>query len=162
MWVDEEELKDFLKEREVNKKRLYCNWCTQETNHEVKGQHVIIVNAPREMQEVLIYRLWICMGCERGLLEQEYLNESMGEHEQDLEYFPKRSRNALAPKSYSKLKPELEAIYREFALRGFGANPGGWYGSRNIGTAAKEIGEMPALSHIGSRNPGQATSTDAS
>ncbi len=113
MWVDDEELKDFLKGREVDRKRLYCNWCKQETNHEVKGQHVVIFNAPGEMQEVLIYRLWICRGCERGLLEQEYLNEVMGEDEEDLEYFPKRSRSAFAPKSYSKLRSELTAIYRE-------------------------------------------------
>jgi Domain of unknown function (DUF4145) len=113
MRIDDEDLKDFLKEREVDRKRLYCNWCKQETNHEVKGQHTTIFNAPDEMQEVLIFRLWICMGCEKGMLEKEYLNEFMGEDEEELEYFPKRSRNALAPKSYSKLRPELTAIYRE-------------------------------------------------
>lgn len=113
MRIDDEELKDFLKEREVDKKRLYCNWCKHETNHELKGQHAAIFNAPDEMQEVLIYRLWICMGCEKGLLEEEYLNEFMGDDQEELEYFPKRSRNALAPKSYSKLRPELTAIYRE-------------------------------------------------
>ena len=113
--MDEEELRDFLREREVSKKRLYCNWCRVETNHEVKGVHVAIFQDPYDGEhEVFTYRLWVCMGCERGLLEQEYLSERVNEDDgRNLKYFPKRSRYSLAPKEYSKLKPELRAIYRE-------------------------------------------------
>jgi hypothetical protein len=68
---------------------------------------------PGGYRELLIYRLWICMGCEKGLLEEEYWNDAMPEDCADFEYFPKRSQHSLIPKSYSKLKPELRTIYQE-------------------------------------------------
>ena len=40
-------------------------------------------------------------------------NEFEYDEEQNFAYFPKRSRNVWAAKTYSKLKPELTAIYQE-------------------------------------------------
>src|ERR1700681_3599618 len=95
----------------VKKTRIYCNWCKQETNHELKGEHRTVF-VDEFLSEELIYSLWICMGCERGLLREAYSNSAMGD-DYEFMYFPERSQNALVPKPYSKLKPVLEAIYKE-------------------------------------------------
>lgn len=102
-----------MDDEQILKKRLYCNWCKQETNHELTGEHKGVFGREEvgELVEVLVYRLWICMGCERGLLEEEYDSELVDGPE--FEYFPKRSQQSLVAKPYSKLKPELKAIYEE-------------------------------------------------
>lgn len=96
----------------MKKTRIYCNWCRQETNHELKGEHII--NFSNEgFPEMLAYRLWICMGCERGTLQEGYWNGAMNEDDEEQEYFPERSQKSLVPKPYSKLKPKLAGIYKE-------------------------------------------------
>jgi hypothetical protein len=95
-----------------NKTRIYCNWCKQETNHELKGEHT--VKFPDEdFPEMLVYRFWICMGCERGTLQEGYWNGGMNEDDEEQEYFPERSKKFLVPKPYFKLKIALSDIYRE-------------------------------------------------
>ena len=97
-----------------SKVKIYCNWCKQETNHELKGEHTIRFNFPDgSFPEVLVYRFWICMGCERGTLQEGYWNIGMPDDYEEQEYFPERSQTFLVPKSYSKLKPTLAAIYKE-------------------------------------------------
>ena len=102
-----------MADEKTEKKRLYCNWCKHETNHELKGEHKGIFEDLIVGHDVLIYRLWICMGCEKGLLEEQYLNDAMPSGYSEFEYFPKRSQHSLTAKRYSKLKPELRAIYQE-------------------------------------------------
>src|SRR6266446_2961119 len=94
----------------VQKKRLHCKRCNYETNHELKGEHRGVFGDPESFQEVLTYRLWICMGCERGLLEEEYTIDGSIE---EFEYFPEPSKDFLFAKSYSKLRTELRTIYEE-------------------------------------------------
>jgi hypothetical protein len=101
-----------MAEEALNKTRIYCNWCKRETNHEFKGGHKVVYD-PEALAEMFVYRLWICMGCERALLQEEYSNNTMPEGYAHFEYFPERSENALVPKPYSKLKPTLAAIYKE-------------------------------------------------
>jgi uncharacterized protein DUF4145 len=100
-------------DEKIQRKRLYCNRCQHETNHALKGEHKGIFGDPElgEPEERLTYRLWICMGCERGLLEEEYWTGALPWA--DYEYFPKRSQHSLIAKPYSKLKPQLTAIYQE-------------------------------------------------
>jgi hypothetical protein len=97
----------------LKKTRIYCNWCKQENNHELKGEHKRIFHDEHGFEEVLIYRFWICMGCERGTLQEGYWNSAMPDDYEELEYFPERSEKFLVPKPYSKLKEHLEAIYKE-------------------------------------------------
>jgi hypothetical protein len=109
-------VKLFMADEQIQRKRLYCNWCKHETNHELKGEHTGTFGNPElgELREVLTYRLWICMGCEKGLLEEEYCSEAIpDEAGVEFEYFPKRSQHSLIAKYYSKLKPQLRAIYQE-------------------------------------------------
>jgi hypothetical protein len=95
------------------RKRLYCNSCKQLTNHILKGEHTGIFGSDPEFSEVLEYALWICMGCEFGTLEQTYWNDAMRDGQEDVNYFPERTEHALSTKPYSKLKPQLRAIYKE-------------------------------------------------
>jgi uncharacterized protein DUF4145 len=98
---------------EVSKKsRIYCNWCKHETNHELTGEHrADFYEREIGFSETLIHRLWICMGCEHGLLQQLYTSDA--DPEGEYQYFPERSQTALVPKPYSTLKPTLTAIYTE-------------------------------------------------
>jgi len=59
------------------------------------------------------YKFWICMGCEHGMLQQRYWNNLMDEGEEEHVYFPPSSENNVTPKNYSKLKPNLKALYKE-------------------------------------------------
>ncbi len=103
-----------MTDEESKKTRIYCNWCKQETNHELKGEHKAVFGlGPNEYRESLHYKLWICMGCEHGLLEEKYENEDMHGEDAEFEYYPERSRHTLFAKPYSKLKPALVAIYKE-------------------------------------------------
>jgi hypothetical protein len=96
----------------AGKTRIYCNSCRQETNHEQKGEHKGIFHDEQGFGEVLIYSLWICIGCESGVLQRIYTNDAM-DPDCDYEYFPERSQTTLVAKPYSKLKPSLAAIYKE-------------------------------------------------
>jgi hypothetical protein len=106
------------------KMRVYCNTCKQETNHELKGEHSSswTDNEGAGFGETLTYRLLVCMGCERGVLQHEYSNSEMfywndatdrAEEFSDISYFPERSQHDLVPKPYAKLKPTLAALYKE-------------------------------------------------
>jgi Domain of unknown function (DUF4145) len=101
-----------MTDEESKKSKIYCNWCKQETNHELKGEHTI--KFPHEnFPEMLVYRFWICMGCERGTLQEGYWNGGMNEDDEEQEYFPERSKKFLVPKPYFKLKIALSDIYHE-------------------------------------------------
>src|SRR6266436_447374 len=100
----------------LNKKRIFCNYCKQDTNHDLKGEHTVKTSATDwDFQEHSTYRLWICMGCEHGLLEQEYENSEMLtsdgadgiEYYSEFSYYPERSLHDLTTKQYTKLKPKL-------------------------------------------------------
>jgi hypothetical protein len=106
----------------LNKKRIFCNYCKQDTNHDLKGEHAVKTSATDwDFQEHSTYRLWICMGCEHGLLEQEYENSEMLmsdgadgiEYYSEFSYYPERSQHDLTTKQYTKLKPKLASLYSE-------------------------------------------------
>jgi hypothetical protein len=107
-----------MAEEALKKKRIYCNFCKQDTNHNPKGEHTVKTYEEESgFGEILIYRFWICMGCERGVLEQDYSNSDMTwngtDYFSDFSYYPERSQHDLAPKYYTKLKPKLAALYTE-------------------------------------------------
>jgi hypothetical protein len=111
-----------MAEEALNKKRIFCNYCKQDTNHDLKGEHTVKTYATDwDFQEHSTYRLWICMGCEHGLLELEYENSEMMtsdgadgvEYYSDFYYYPERSRHDLTTKQYTKLKPKLASLYSE-------------------------------------------------
>ena len=100
------------------KTRIYCNYCKQDTNHDLKGEHTVETYQQEwDFAESATYRFWICMGCEHGVLQQEYSNSEMVDEDNDaffnLLYFTERSQYDLTPKPYTKLKPKLASLYAE-------------------------------------------------
>ena len=107
-----------MAEESRKKKRIYCNYCKQETNHNLQGEHTVKTSATDwDYQEHSTDRLWICLGCEHGVLEREYANSEMynneGDYYSEFYYFPERAQHAIAAKHYTKLKPKLAALYAE-------------------------------------------------
>jgi len=107
-----------MAEEALTKTRIYCNYCKQDTHHGLKGEHTVkTYDEESEYGEILNYRLWICMGCERGVLQQEYSNTEMPndgvDYFSDISYYPERSQYDLPPKHYTKLKPKLASLYTE-------------------------------------------------
>jgi hypothetical protein len=111
-----------MAEEAVKKKRIYCNYCKQDTNHDLKGEHTTTSHDDEaDFGETLTYGLWICMGCEHGVLEQEYGNSEMVasdgadgfDYYSEFSYYPERSEHDFVPKHYTKLKPKLAALYTE-------------------------------------------------
>ena len=105
----------------AKRRRVYCNNCRRETNHELKGEHSTSWS-DEHFSEMTAYRLLVCMGCECGVLQQEYSNSEMSYWDEDndqsvefsdISYFPERSQHDLAPKLYSKLKSTLTTLYKE-------------------------------------------------
>jgi hypothetical protein len=107
-----------MAEEARKKTRIYCNYCKQDTNHDLKGEHTVeFYDDESGYGERLTDRLWICMGCEHGVLQQEYSNSEMMDNEGDeystFHYFPERSQHDLTSKQYTKLKPKLADLYTE-------------------------------------------------
>ena len=101
-----------------DKKSVFCNRCRGRTNHDLKGQYVHRWKSPDDdIQGEDEYKLWVCAGCEMGVLEiSESDSESYypdGGAEIRTEYFPKRMQDGLVPKTFRKLGTTLEKIYRE-------------------------------------------------
>jgi len=95
------------------KSKIYCNWCGQDTNHQLQAEHRFPAGTEIGADDVWLYQLWICCGCDHGTLLQvhwQFLDEVK---DGMVSYFPKRSQEQLAPKPYSKLKPKLSILYEE-------------------------------------------------
>src|ERR1700726_2923398 len=103
-------------EEAPKKARIYCNYCKQETNHDLKGEHTVkSFDDDSQFGEMTAYRLWFCMGCERGVLQLDYSNSEMYDgnddrYLSDISYYPERSQLDLTPKPYAKLKPKLAGL----------------------------------------------------
>jgi hypothetical protein len=102
-----------------DKTSLFCNRCRGRTNHALKGSYVHRWKSPDDddIQGEVKYNLWVCAGCETGVLEiSESDSESYfpdGTTEIRTEYFPKRMHEGLVPKTFRKLGATLEKIYSE-------------------------------------------------
>lgn len=67
-----------MAEEAPKKTRFYCNHCKVETNHQLIGEHSIkSYDDEADFGEIATDRMWICMGCEHGVLQQEYSNSEM-------------------------------------------------------------------------------------
>lgn len=109
------------------RKRIFCNTCTGETNHVAQGDFVQRTedNDDAWMWQENIYRLWMCAGCESGMLEICYTNASIvdesGEQAYMYEYHPMRMTGSIATKSFVQLPAKLQRIYKE-TIQAFNAD----------------------------------------
>ena len=78
------------KETATKTTRIYCNYCKQDTNHDLKGEHEFTwYDDDAEFGESNLYRLWICMGCEHGVLQHEHSNSEMSPTKKNPSIFPR-------------------------------------------------------------------------
>ena len=108
------------------RQKFYCNRCKQVTHHQLHSVHERndeeVAYEGTSMAHVVFwetdeYRLWICCGCDAGLLESAYTNMGMSDETGDQffnsELSPKPQRTSLTPKRFLKLSDKLGAVYRE-------------------------------------------------
>ena len=110
-----------------NKKRLYCNRCHNETNHVLKGEHSRRYYEEDEhgrpmFWEDLVFRFWICAGCDEGTLEEAYTMSSMVDEEgsqvYSFTYYPDRTAQQLQIKRFKEIPSKLFKLYSE-AVRAY-------------------------------------------
>ncbi|MBD3337810.1 MAG: DUF4145 domain-containing protein [Candidatus Lokiarchaeota archaeon] len=100
------------------RKRIYCNRCKSDTNHELKSEHHRdSYYDEANFQEIIGFRFFICAGCETGVLEEYYTNTGYKDDNEkqlfDYEYHPIRSEFHVERKIFIKLPKKLNTIYRE-------------------------------------------------
>lgn len=103
-------------------KRIYCNTCKGQTNHELKSVHerkssdIDFENNPLNeagKYEEWTYFFWICRGCETASLEEDHVVYINGNEQFVPAYYPRRERNSLATKVFKQLDEKLTDIYEE-------------------------------------------------
>lgn len=112
-------------------KRIFCNACKDTTNHVLKAEHVRQFHHIEDDQlvfwEEIVYRFWICAGCDKATLEECYTMDGMRNQndKQFYEYtvFPKRNEHEVSGKHFIQLPRKLDTIYRE-TIQAFNADLG--------------------------------------
>lgn len=107
-------------------KKIACNVCNLETNHELKAIHQSIQDeydkktGYPEFHEEINYLFWICRGCDTATLENAYTCDGMhyenGDTIWDSTYFPERQNVKRHRKYFKHLENELEKVYVEAVL----------------------------------------------
>lgn len=117
-------------------RKLFCNTCKIETNHEVKAMHARTEDVYDEetgeppFAQVIYwenweYRLWVCRGCDTAMLEEAYTDAGMYNPDTDKyiensTLYPQRTRRVWPQKRFRYLDEKLKAIYQEVII-GFNA-----------------------------------------
>jgi hypothetical protein len=101
-----------------DKESIFCNLCKRPTNHVLKGRFVNRWATPdKEIEGEIEYSLWMCAGCETGVLEiKESDSETYNEDDSavcSIRFFPKRMIQDLIPKRFKQLENRLQSIYNE-------------------------------------------------
>ena len=101
------------------RRKFFCNNCQRLTNHILKGEHVdsTVIDEENGFWEELIYRLWICAGCESGTMERAWTADGYydrnGDQMYESEFFPPRDFGNLTPKKFRSIPKPLQTIYSE-------------------------------------------------
>lgn len=119
-------------------RKLFCNTCKIDTNHEVKAIHVREENiydeevgdppfAPILYWQRWEYKFWVCRGCDTSMLEETYTDPGIYDHEAEehidstsTTFYPQRIYRIRAQKQFRHLDEKLESIYQEVIV-GFNA-----------------------------------------
>ena len=104
-------------------KYIFCNNCRRDTEHTCKGENYRDYPNFNDDGSVSIverhgYRLWICLGCKAGSLEDYYIfNVASGEFKDEdmwqINYYPARNELQIKSKEFKQLTEKLTKIYRE-------------------------------------------------
>ncbi len=109
-------------------KRIYCNQCSGETNHVLHAEHKQRYQESEGLHlaywEEATYGLWVCAGCDTGILEAAWTGSGMvgpdGEDIYTYTYYPPRSVDHLRAKQYKQLPSNLVPVYAE-CIKSFNA-----------------------------------------
>jgi hypothetical protein len=108
-------------ENKSEKTHIFCNWCRNETNHNLKAEHYMDYpnynpDGSLGFVERLGSRFWICAGCDRGTLEEFYIFDVTNEDYvsmTDQYYYPERTKHHVKDKKFNQLPKKLTVIYQE-------------------------------------------------
>jgi hypothetical protein len=111
------------------RRKIHCNTCKAETNHELQDVHVRFWQEDDEPYmvggylaampywEKTEYRFWACLGCDTALLEEAFTaleaETQDGDQIWKSTYHPQRMHRDLPEKPFRRLDPRLVAVYRE-------------------------------------------------
>jgi hypothetical protein len=100
-------------------KKIHCNTCKRETNHELLATH----NCDYDYEdggwyEKTRYGFWVCKGCDTASLEDRYTHSGMHDYDgneiYDFTYFPERNSSYLhIAKKFVHINKKLNAVYLE-------------------------------------------------
>lgn len=108
-------------DNKIEQTHIFCNWCRNETNHILKGEHYrdypnYNPDGSLGCIERLGSRFWVCAGCDRGTLEEFYIFDVTNEDYvsmPDQVYYPERTKLHVKDKKFKQLSKKLDIIYQE-------------------------------------------------
>jgi hypothetical protein len=94
--------------------RYFCNFCKQETKHNLLWQYEKSDEIPEaSATEFIIWSIWECMGCETISAKVESGIDWTTDREEQVEFFPRRRQEYATKKRYTNMPASLNAIYEE-------------------------------------------------
>lgn len=110
----------------VTKKKLFCNTCKRDTNHEIKSTHDQTYYEEYEEHgqtsqgyyEKIQYCFVVCLGCDTATLEEKWTGSGMRDHNGDqihsYNYYPKRKNlGEREIKRFHHVDKKLNETYKE-------------------------------------------------
>lgn len=107
-------------------KKIFCNTCKFDTNHEIKSQHdrsyeETYTEYGRQhlcYYEYFVYKFLVCRGCDTASLEEKWTNDGMRNHEGEViysyEYSPQRNNLGVREaKRFLHIDKKLNDTYKE-------------------------------------------------
>lgn len=99
-------------------KKIHCNRCNLETNHELLATHDCIYYTCIDWYEKSRYGFWVCRGCDTASLENKYTDAQMESHASNKRYSfiysPERNNKPLqVAKKFQHVDKKLKLVYLE-------------------------------------------------
>ena len=107
-------------------KKIHCNTCNLETNHELISNHdrdyveFEEINGEKAIgwYEKTKYGFWVCRGCDTASLEEKWhchgMYDQNGDEIHSYAYFPERRNTSIRdPKKFLHIEKKLDSTYQE-------------------------------------------------
>jgi hypothetical protein len=109
------------------KKKIHCNTCKRDTNHELKYEHhkndYDVADMGGEHEQVIFYEnieygFYVCLGCDTASIEERYhcagMYNNNGDDVYSTSYSPERNNKYVRePKKFLHIDNKLKTIYIE-------------------------------------------------
>jgi len=101
----------------TKQKKIHCNECKRETNHELLATHDCCHHEDNRFSEYICYGFWACKGCDTASLEEKYTCSGMHDENGEIyfyQYFPERKNKSLRiAKKFAHINSKLNLVYLE-------------------------------------------------